>query len=557
MNTEDIADILDLTAKLMELHEENPFKVKAIASSAYKLSKTRIDLSGKDTAEIAQIEGIGKSIAGKINEIIQTGTTSELETYREKTPIGVIEMMGIKGLGPKKVRQLWNELQIENVGELLYACNENRLVDLKGFGAKTQESVRQNIEFALNNSGKLLYARAEKEGEIILNGLKKTPGVFDEVSFTGEMRRKCEVITKIEVLASVSEPEEAKTYLSGLGFVEDAEIENTFVSGGIGCKTIIYLCAPADFYKELFLTTGSSDFIEEFLEMELESPASEEEIFETLEMQYIEPELREQQTSIQLARSHKIPELIEFKDLKGILHNHTTYSDGMHTLAEMATHCKELDFEYLGICDHSQSAFYAQGLKPETILIQQQEIDKLNQKLAPFKIFKGIESDILNDGSLDYPEDILKTFDFIVASIHSNLKMSEEKANARLIKAIENPYTTILGHPTGRLILSRPGYPINHKKIIDACAANGVIIELNAHPYRLDIDWKWIPYCLEKGVKISINPDAHQKEGYQDMHYGIYAARKGMLDKMNCFNSMGLKEIEEYFIKRRTKIQMV
>jgi DNA polymerase (family X) len=551
MNTEDIADILDLTAKLMELHEENPFKVKAVASGAYRLSKTRIDLSGKDTAEIAQIEGIGKSIAGKIAEIMQTGTTSELENYRSKTPEGVIGMMGIKGLGPKKVRQLWQELQIESVGELLYACNENRLVDLKGFGTKTQESVKNNIEFALNNSGKLLYARAEKEAELILNGLQKTPSVFEEVALTGELRRKCEVITKMEFLASAPDPEEAKTFLSGNGFKEDEGIENTFVSEGNGCPVIIYLCEPQTFYKELFLTTGSADFIDEFLETELDFPTSEEEIFEALEMQFVEPELREENKIIQLARSHKIPELVEYKDLKGILHNHSTYSDGMHSLEEMATHCKELGFEYLGICDHSQSAFYADGLKPETVLTQQQEIDKLNQKLAPFKIFKGIESDILNDGSLDYTEDLLKTFDFIVASIHSNLKMTEEKANARLIKAIENPYTTILGHPTGRLILSRPGYPIDHKKIIDACAANKVIIELNAHPHRLDIDWHWIPYCLEKGVKISINPDAHQKEGYYDMHYGIYAARKGMLDQANCFNTLSLKEIEEYFIKRK------
>ena len=201
------------------------------------------------------------------------------------------------------------------------------------------------------------------------------------------------------------------------------------------------------------------------------------------------------------------------------------------------------------------SAFYAQGLKPETVLVQQKEIEKLNKQLAPFKIFKGIESDILNNGSLDYTEDILKTFDFVVASIHSNLKMREEKANERLIKAIENPYTTILGHPTGRLLLARQGYPINHKKIIDACAANNVIIELNAHPYRLDIDWSWIPYCLEKGVKISINPDAHQKEGYNDMRYGVYSARKGMLDKTNCFNTLNLSEIEKYFASRRSSVK--
>ena len=551
MSTEEIADSLELTAKLMELHEENPFKVKAVANGAYKLSKTRIDLTGKTQAEIEQIEGIGKGIAAKISELLEKGTTDELEELKSKTPQGVIEIMNVKGLGPKKVRQLWHELHIESVGELLYACNENRLVDLKGFGTKTQQSIKQNIEFAINNSGKLHYANAEKTANNLLSALKKVKGVFEDVSFTGELGRRNDIITKIELLCTVNDLERAKIGLSNAGYKEDAAIENTFVSDNAACPVYIYLCETENFYKELFLTTGSSDFIQDFLEVELDSPQSEEEIFESLNVQYIEPELRESPNIISLAEANKIPALIEFKDLKGILHNHSTYSDGMNTLEEMAAHCKNLGFEYLGICDHSQSAFYAQGLKPETVLVQQKEIDKLNKQFAPFKIFKGIESDILNDGSLDYTHDILKTFDFVVASVHSNLKMTEEKANARLIKAIENPFTTILGHPTGRLLLARPGYPINHKKIIDACAANGVIIELNAHPYRLDIDWSWISYCLEKGVKISINPDAHQKEGYTDMQYGIYSARKGMLDKVNCFNAMSLSEIEKHFLLRK------
>lgn len=551
MTTEDIADILELTAKLMELHEENPFKVKAVSTAAYKLSKTRIDLSSKNPNEIDSIEGIGKGITAKIIELLNTGTTQELEDLRAKTPAGVIEMMHIKGVGPKKVRQLWQELGVESVGELLYACHENRLVDLKGFGTKTQESIKQNIEFSLSNTGKLHFSRAEKEAEEIMTSLRKNKNVFDEVSFTGEMRRKNEIITKIEILAAVNDMEAAHLFLTEKkGFAEDESIENTFVLNA-ACPIVVYLCEPDQFYKELFQTTGASDFIEDYLEAEMEDISSEEAIFESLGIQYIEPELRESQSIIPLAQKNKIPTLIEYSDLKGILHNHSTYSDGMNSLQEMAEHCKALGFQYLGMCDHSQSAFYANGLKPETVLIQQQEIDKLNAKLAPFKIFKGIESDILNDGSLDYEEDILKTFDFIVASVHSNLKMSEEKANQRLIKAIENPYTTMLGHPTGRLLLARNGYPIDHKKIIDACAANGVIIELNAHPYRLDIDWRWIPYCMEKGVKISINPDAHQKEGYNDMQYGIHTARKGMLDKANCFNALSLTEIEQYFNSRK------
>lgn len=552
MTTEDIADVLEITAKLMELHEENPFKVKALAAAAYNLSKTRLNLAGKSPEEIEKIEGIGKGISAKIIELVQTGTTKEFEELKSKTPMGVIEMLGVKGLGPKKVRQLWKELHVESVGELLYACNENRLVDLKGFGEKTQESIRKNIEFKQSNSGKIHFATAEKEAVQTLKHLRDTIPHIKNISVTGELRRKNDTIDKIEFLIATEDIDEVKSILvEQNGFAEDEEIQNTFVSGNDGCKTFIYLCEPENFYKELFETTGSGDFIEEFLESPVENAESEEDIFSELGLQYVEPELRESQNIIQLAKANKIPKLIEYKDLKGILHNHSTYSDGMNTLQEMAEYCKELGFEYFGICDHSQAAFYAEGLKPEKVLLQQKEIDKLNKQLAPFKIFKGIESDILNDGSLDYAEDILKTFDFVVASVHSNLKMDEEKANQRLLKAIENPYTTILGHPTGRLLLARQGYPIDHKKIIDACAANGVIIELNAHPYRLDIDWTWIPYCLEKGVKISINPDAHQKEGLKDMRYGINSARKGMLDTKNCFNTLSLEEIEKYFNSRK------
>jgi DNA polymerase (family 10) len=234
------------------------------------------------------------------------------------------------------------------------------------------------------------------------------------------------------------------------------------------------------------------------------------------------------------------------------LHNHSTWSDGVHTLEQMATYCKDnLKMEYFGICDHSKSAFYANGLNEQRLYTQHQEIDALNAKLAPFKIFKGIESDILNDGSLDYSDDILKTFDFVVASVHSNLRMDEEKATARLIKAIENPYTTILGHPTGRLLLSRKGYPIDFAKVIDACAANKVVIEINANPLRLDLDWRWHRYALEKGVLLSINPDAHRMEGFYDMHYGTLIGRKGGLTAAQCLNAKSLQDISEYFSNKK------
>ncbi len=536
MLTEEIADALKLTAQLMELHEVNPFKIKSIANAAYKLDKTVIDLSGKSLQELEQIEGVGKSIAAKIFELQTTGDLKELAQMVKKTPVGVIEMLKIKGIGPKKVGQLWRELEIESIGELLYACNENRLITLKGFGTKTQEQVKKQIEFFKSNIGKFHYASVEKLAINLVDELKKKHKT-DLVSLVGQMRRKSEVIDKIEILIATNEK------------INTLELENKYQ-----VAIDIINCSENEFYSKLFELTATAEFKQSLGELSKKKYTSETEIFESLNIQFIEPELRETTEVIQLAKGNKIPRLIEFTDLKGSLHNHSKYSDGLNSLKEMAEYCKELGYEYLGICDHSQSAFYAQGLKPERIVEQHLEIDELNKKLFPFKIFKGIESDILNNGSLDYPEEILKTFDFIVVSIHSNLKMDEEKATKRLITAIENPYTTILGHPTARLLLSRPGYPIDHKKVIDACAQNNVIVELNAHPYRLDIDWRWIPYCIEKGVKISINPDAHEKQSYYDMYYGTCVARKGMLTKEMCFNTLSLNEIERYFTNRKLKI---
>lgn len=530
MTTEEIARALKLTAQLMELHNENPFKIKSIANAAYKLNKTDISLEGKSLQEMEMIEGIGKGIASKINELQTTGNLKELAVMMEKTPVGVIDMLSVKGIGPKKVGQLWRELEIESIGELLYACNENRLITLKGFGAKTQAEVKKQIEFYEFNRGKFHYASIEQFANNLVEILKKKYNT-ELVSLTGQMRRKCEVVDNIEILIA---SENAVT-VEGLDNPANIAIE-------------LIVCSPITFYNRLFETTATEAHL---LQMNYSAEAiygSEQEIYQSLGLQHVEPELREGLNEVSLARENKIPELIKVSDLRGVLHSHSTYSDGLHTLKEMAEYCKDLGYEYLGICDHSQSAFYAEGLKPERVLAQHQEIDGLNKQLFPFKIFKGIESDILNDGSLDYPEEILKTFDFIVASVHSNLKMNEEKATARLIKAIENPYTTILGHPTGRLLLSRSGYPIDHKKVIDACAANGVIIELNAHPYRLDIDWRWIPYCLEKGVMISINPDAHERQGYHDMYYGVCVARKGMLTKSMCFNALGREDLQAYLL---------
>lgn len=530
MTNEEVVDSLELQAKLMELHGENSFKARAFSGAAYRLDKLRYDFNGRTQKDIESIEGIGKGISKFIVELIEHGSAKEQDELIERTPAGVIEMLGVKGLGPKKVASIWKELGIESVGELLYACNENRLSTLKGFGQKTQESVKAGIEFKLANSSKKHYAAVEPFMSALLENIARTAPKI-KVSSVGEYRRRAEVLDKIEILSEPSLNLDLKKLEEkvGMPFVHHKYPVNEFAT-----KQFELSATEEHLKKSGYLSLKQTEF------------KTEEEIYRALELQYIEPELREGLNEVELAKGNKIPKLIEYSDLKGSLHNHSTYSDGVHSLKEMADYCKELGFQYLGICDHSKSAFYANGLNEARVWEQQMEIADLNKNYnGSFKILSGIESDILNDGSLDYAEDILKTFDLVVASVHSNLKMTEEKATERLIKAIENPYTTILGHPTGRLLLARPGYPINHKKVIDACAANNVSMELNAHPYRLDIDWRWIWYCLEKNVMISINPDAHHKEGYHDMKYGVYAARKGMLTKEMCLNALDLSDLQK------------
>lgn len=553
MDNKTIARAFKLCGQLMELHNENPFRSKAIASASFKIDKLPIAAATATFDQLSEQPGIGKSTAEKIQQFIQTGTFNDLQELIEKTPAGILEMLKIKGLGPKKVQIIWNDLAIESVGELYYACNENRLIEAKGFGLKTQEDIKKSIEFTLDNQGWFLYAKVVPFAENIYNSLVKA---FPEnkISYTGDFRRKMEVLQQVELIVDtpVDRIEQAIQALNNDITVKKEDNKLIFTDEN-SCHFIIYNSNESNFAKDLLETTGSTAHLNLIKEINNDLPAlaTEEEIYKAIGLSYIEPEIREGLDEIQLARENKLPQLITFEDLKGTLHNHSTYSDGVHSLAEMARYSKEeLGLEYLGICDHSKTAVYANGLNIDRLTQQWAEIDQLNEQLAPFKIFKGIESDILSDGSLDYSDDILAKFDFVVASVHSNLKMDEEKATARLIKAIENPYTTILGHPTGRLLLARAGYPLDFKKIIDACASNNVVIEINANPLRLDLDWRWHRYALEKGVLLSINPDAHRTEGLHDMHYGVFVGRKGGLSKEKCLNALSLNEISNFFHKK-------
>jgi DNA polymerase (family 10) len=318
---------------------------------------------------------------------------------------------------------------------------------------------------------------------------------------------------------------------------------------------IFYHTLKGKFNQSFFEKNCSAEFLEEWVIKFpfTETYTSEKEIFETNKVAFIHPYLRETKEIIERAKQHDLPFIITDSDITAVIHSHSKWSDGVNSIEEMALAAKQKGLQYLVISDHSKTAFYANGLTEERLIAQHKEIDELNKKLAPFKIFKSIESDILNDGSLDYSNEVLATFDIVIASVHSNLKMKEDKAMMRLINAIENPFTNILGHPTGRLLLSRNGYPIDHKKVIDACAANNVVIELNAHPKRLDIDWRWIHYCLEKNVLISIDPDAHSIEGYKDIHYGVLAAQKAGVTKANNLSSYSLQQFEDFLVLQQRK----
>jgi len=556
MDNAAIAENFSLLAKLMDIHGENSFKSKTYGVAAFNIEKLPVSLKDTPREKLFSIKGIGESVGRKVIEMLDTGKLSTLDDYISNTPPGVIEMLNIKGIGPKKINTIWKEMGIESIGELLYACNENRLTLFKGFGEKTQKNVQESIEFYFQNQGHFLYAQLEEIFPQVDSYLKK---IFspDKVHVTGRYRRQELTIDELEFVIlepneiikpkfqTTQPPELLEENPSGLLF----KLRN-------GLKLRLYT-GETNMAEQLFKTTGNTEFLSAFAKIlkkinYADAGNDDESIFKQAGIPYILPCLRESADIIDKAKKNQLTELIQPADIRSIIHSHSNWSDGSNTIEEMAMECIKRGYEYLVISDHSQTAFYANGLKEDRIREQHRYIDELNSKLSTFRIFKSIESDILNDGSLDYPDTVLKTFDLVIASVHSNLGMPEEKANTRLIKAIENPYTTILGHMTGRLLLSRNGYPVNHKMIIDACAANNVVIELNAHPRRLDIDWKWIDYALEKNVLLSINPDAHALDGFDDVKYGVLAAQKGGLTKENNLSSFTLRQFQNFLLTRKS-----
>lgn len=562
-----IARILEDTALLMELKDENPFKIRAYQNGARALKSVTDDIAELiTTGRITDIKGVGKGLAAAISEIHASGRLHEHERLLAEVSPGLVDLVGLPGIGPKKARLLYDELGIGSVGELQYACNENRLAKMKGFGAKSQANLLAAISFLMRNQNRFLYSSARREADMLLSAIAKIPDVL-QGALTGDLRRHCEIIDVIEIIVACKNITVVQKKLAHLPGIESPIVHHHTLSGKLACGIPVrFICVmPEAFAVDLLITTGSEAFIKLLRDAVSKRGYSinegglvkkgsrihcenEEDVFIECGLVCVPPELREIQNLEGVLRKSPEFDLVTEKDICGLFHVHTTYSDGEATLAEMASRAQKMGMSYLGISDHSEAAFYASGLKKDVLKKQKKEIAEYNAAQKDFRLFFGIESDILQDGSLDYDATTLKEFDFVIASVHSRFKMSEKEMTERIVTALKNPRTTMLGHMTGRLLLSREAYALDVKKIIDTAVENGKVIELNAHPQRLDIDWRWLGYGVKQGLKISINPDAHNLAGLDDYVYGVGMARKAGLGKRDVINTLSTTEIAEWLL---------
>jgi len=570
LNNKEVSAILQEVALLLDLKGESPFKVKAYSHAARSIELLEEDLETiTQEGRLREIKGIGETLAQHITELVTTGRLQLDEDLKTSVLSGLLEMLKIPGLGPKKTKALYDRFGIKTIGELEYACLENRLIDLQGFGQKSQEKILQGIQQVKKYQGQYLYGEVIEPAQIILKKILSHPRVI-RGNLAGSLRRKMEIVRNINLVVSTQRPQEVLRAFSKLPEVEAVrfeEKESARYSLFSGWEVDLRTSSDQTFPYSLFCFTGSLahwnsiaekakarglNLSEKALQRNGKTVSCKEEegIFYALGLDDIPPELRENQGEIEVSEMHQLPHLIENQDIQGIFHVHSFYSDGTSSIQRLFQASKKMGFSYIGLSDHSQSARYAGGLALDHLRKQWKEIDEVNQEMEGFTIFKGIESDILPDGSLDYEEAVLKQFDFVIASVHSHFNLSREEMTQRVIKALRNPYTTILGHPTGRLLLAREPYAIDMMRIIDEASRSGVSIELNAHPYRLDIDWRLCKYAKEKGIKIAINPDAHDEEGLKDTYFGVGIGRKGWLEPGDVLNTMDSDEMKK-FLKRR------
>jgi len=583
VNKNAVAAILEEMGSLLELQGANPFKARAFYAAARTIEGLTRDLQAVvESGEIADQKGIGKSIAAIVTELVTTGKSREHAELRAAVPGTLLEMLKIQGMGPKKAKILYEKLRIKSVDELEKAARAGRLATLEGFGQKTQENILRGIESYRTSSGRSLYPAAAEAGEAVLASLRALKEV-QRSELAGSLRRKKEVIGDVDIVLSARDTHRARIMEA---FVTHPRVErvvargetksSVMLAGGIACDLRIVTDEEYPFALHYF--TGSKEHnvamrsralrfgwsLNEYgfskaaggekrgKARRIVRCASEADIYAALELAFIPPELRENSGELEAAGEDALPELVQEKDIRGTFHCHTDYSDGVNTLEEMVEAAQALGWRYLGIGDHSKGAAYAGGLSAERVREQCKHIDRLNASLKNFTVFKGTECDILPSGELDWPDRVLASFDYVVISVHSSFKMSEADMTRRIIRALKNRYVTMLGHPTGRLLLSREAYPVDMVKVIDAAADYGKMIEINAHPLRLDLDWRLVRYAREKKVLVPINPDAHTTDGLADVRYGVGIAQKGWLRKGDVPNTRSAAEVTELFASIRS-----
>jgi DNA polymerase (family 10) len=526
MTNKDIAQKFDLLAQVMQLLGENSFKIRSYQNAARYLKKVEQPLSQLSRPELEALPGVGKAIADKIGQLLLENRMSTLDGYLEKVPAGVVELLTVPGLGVQKVQVIWQEMGIESPGELLYACTENRLTDYKGFGAKTQAQLLERLEFHFAHQGKMRLPAARHLAAELSNSWQLP------IVLLGEAARYNPVVNHLVVGVDADVPQtlpEGLTWLQHSPHLAEAQTDGGFQ----------ITCHRLDAHRrgtQIVELTGPRAFIAAL--GSLPDCANEDALWPMLGRTPIPAPMRDNPMPIAVP-----PQLIADHHIKHVIHTHTKWSDGLHTVAEMAEAAQKAGFASITITDHSRSAGYAGGLSIERVLLQWAEIDGYNAAHPDFRVLRGIESDILIDGRLDYPNEILAGFDLVVASVHSGLRMDADTATARLLHAIRHPHTHVLGHPTGRLLLSRSGYNLHFAEIFEACAAHKVAIELNANPARLDLDWSLVARAVAAGVVIAINPDAHSREAISHIRYGVESAQKAGLEPQNCLNTWPLEQL--------------
>jgi DNA polymerase (family 10) len=584
VSKEQIVDVIEDMARLLELKGENVFKVRAYTNAARALETYTGDFrEAIADGTLTAIPGIGKALADKITEFFNTGELAYFTELKAEFPAGLFEIFELQGLGPKKIKILWEQLGVTCIAELKTAIEEGRLATLAGFGKKTADNMLKAIEDRTKHAGAFRFGDISAGAELLLNELKELPDV-SQVSLAGSYRRRKEVVRDLDYIVATKAPAAVSDF-----FVQHPLVESVIARGPTkssvrlknGIQADLRVVTNDQYPFALAYFTGSKehniairsralargwtlneyrleavppkpDAKKKIEQLPIPEVCTEGELHHALGLDYIAPELREDRGEVAAAEQHTLPHLIELENLRGTFHCHTVASDGRNTLAEMADSARDLGLQYLGIADHSRSSFQAHGLSIEQLLAQLGEIRALNQTFGPeFKLFAGVECDILKDGSLDFPDEILAQLDYVIASIHASFAMSEAEMTGRIVRAISNPYITFLAHPTGRLLLSREGYQVDIPALIDAAAATGTVIELNSNPRRLDMDWRWWPRAREKGVRCVINPDAHTASTIQYLYFGIGVARKGWLTRGDVVNTLPLGKIEAEIARKR------